>query len=150
MSELTTNADEALAGIPLDKHGYLADLHCWTEALALAFARLEGINMINTPDAEPGLPPSLRFLKGLVITLMITMIVGVITVVWLLVTRMPDASSAAPQVPETLSLPEGLKAEAVTLGKGWIAVVTSSQEILIFDPSGSLLQRIDLQLTPAP
>lgn len=45
MSELTTKADEALAGIPLDKHGYLADLHCWTEALALAFARQEGINM---------------------------------------------------------------------------------------------------------
>ncbi len=96
------------------------------------------------------MPPSLRFLKGLVITLMITMIVGVITVVSLLVTRMPDASSAAPQVPETLTLPEGLKAEAVTLGKGWIAVVTSSQEILIFDPAGGLLQRIDLQLTPAP
>ena len=106
--------------------------------------------MTNTPAHEPDLPPSLRFLKGLVITLMITMIVGVITVVWLLVTRMPDASSAAPQVPETLALPEGLKAEAVTLGKGWVAVVTSSQEILIFDPSGGLQQRIDLQLTPAP
>ena len=106
--------------------------------------------MTNTPAHEPDLPPSLRFLKGLVITLMITMIVGVITVVWLLVTRMPDASSVAPQVPEALSLPEGLKAEAVTLGKGWIAVVTSSQEILIFDPAGGLLQRIDLQLTQAP
>lgn len=105
--------------------------------------------MTNTPAHEPDLPPSLRFLKGLVITLMITMIVGVITVVWLLVTRMPDASSAAPQVPETLTLPAGLKPEAVTLGKGWIAVVTSSQEILIFDQAGGLLQRIDLQLTPA-
>ena len=30
--------------------------------------------MTNTPAHEPDLPPSLRFLKGLVITLMITMI----------------------------------------------------------------------------
>lgn len=106
--------------------------------------------MTNTPAHEPDLPPSLRFLKGLVTTLMITMIVGVITVVWLLVTRMPDASTVAPQVPQALTLPDGLEAEAVTLGKGWIAVVTTSQEILIFTPSGALLQRIQLQLTPAP
>lgn len=106
--------------------------------------------MTNTPAHEPDLPPSLRFLKGLVTTLMITMIVGVITVVWLLVTRMPDASTVAPQVPQALTLPDGLEAEAVTLGKGWIAVVTTSQEILIFTPSGALLQRIQLQLTRAP
>ncbi|MFN6972578.1 MAG: TusE/DsrC/DsvC family sulfur relay protein, partial [Rheinheimera sp.] len=31
--------------IPLDQHGYLADLDLWTEALALEFARLENINM---------------------------------------------------------------------------------------------------------
>ena len=110
----------------------------------------EGIAMTNTPEHEPDLPPSLRFLKGLVITLMITMIFGVITVVWLLVTRMPDASTTTPQVPDALTLPDGLEAEAVTLGKGWIAVVTTSQEILIFDPSGGLLKRIQLQLKPAP
>lgn len=31
--------------IPLDAHGYLADLNLWTEALALEFARLENIEM---------------------------------------------------------------------------------------------------------
>lgn len=98
--------------------------------------------MTNTPDAEPGLPPSLRFLKGLVITLMITMIVGVITVVGLLVTRMPDASTPPPRLPDSLSLPEGLVAEAVTFGKGWIAVVTTDQQVLLLDSAGRVLQQI--------
>ncbi len=31
--------------IPLDQHGYLADLNLWSEALALEFARLENISM---------------------------------------------------------------------------------------------------------
>ncbi|MBU2224870.1 MAG: TusE/DsrC/DsvC family sulfur relay protein [Gammaproteobacteria bacterium] len=31
--------------IPLDQHGYLADLNLWSEALALEFAELENINM---------------------------------------------------------------------------------------------------------
>ena len=45
MSELIANADNALADVVLDKHGYLADLHCWTEALAQEFARLEAIDL---------------------------------------------------------------------------------------------------------
>lgn len=106
--------------------------------------------MTNTPDGEPELPPSLRFLKGLVITLMITMIVGVITVVGLLVTRMPNANVQAPILPETLRLPEGLTAEAVTFGKGWIAVVTTSQEIVILDAEGRLVQRIAVETGAGP
>lgn len=106
--------------------------------------------MTDTPDAEPELPPSLRFLKGLVITLMITMIVGLITVVGLLVTRLPDGKSTPAMLPETLTLPDGLTAEAVTMGKGWIAVVTSSQEILIFTPDGQLTQRMQITSAPAP
>lgn len=31
--------------IPLDQHGYLADLNLWSEALALEFAQLENISM---------------------------------------------------------------------------------------------------------
>lgn len=31
--------------IPLDQHGYLADLNLWSESLALEFARLEQVNM---------------------------------------------------------------------------------------------------------
>lgn len=91
------------------------------------------------------MPPSLRFLKGLVITLMITMIVGVITIVGLLVTRMPDISPQAPILPEALTLPQGLEAEAITAGKGWYAVVTKDQQILIYNQAGTLLQQIRIE-----
>ena len=77
--------------------------------------------------------------------LMVTMIVGVITVVWLLVTRMPDGN-AAPTLPAGLTLPKGLVAEAVTAGKGWFAVVTTDQQILIFSAEGALRQQV--QITP--
>ena len=84
----------------------------------------------------------MRFLKGLVITLMITMILGVIAVVATLVTRMPDGSP--PVLPDAITLPEGELATAVTMGQGWFAVVTASQNILIFDRSGKLLQTVPL------
>jgi Flp pilus assembly protein protease CpaA len=100
--------------------------------------------MDTSPDTE-GLPPSLRFLKWLVIILTATMIVGVITVVGLLVTRMPSASTG-PTVPAELSLPAGTEARAVTMGGSWIAVVTSDDRILIFNSDGSLRQEV--QITP--
>ena len=99
----------------------------------------------------PDLPPSLRLLKGLVMVLMVTMIVGVITVVYLLVTRMPDGNAAqTPLLPAGLTLPDGLVAEAVTAGKGWFAVVTADQQILIFDTKGALTQKILIGQMPAP
>jgi Flp pilus assembly protein protease CpaA len=101
------------------------------------------------PDApaEVALPPSLRLLKWLVIVLTLTMIGGVITIVALIVTRMPQAFvTAVPKVPENLALPEGQKAAAVTFGQGWIAVVSTSDRILIFDRDGALRQ--DIAITP--
>lgn len=75
--------------------------------------------------------------------LMVTMIVGVITVVWLLVTRMPDGN-AAPMLPATITLPEGLVAEAITAGNGWFAVVTADQQILILGADGTLKQQLKI------
>jgi hypothetical protein len=99
---------------------------------------------MNTPQQDEALPPSLRFLKGLVITLMITMILGVITVVGVLVTRMPDGRAQIPSLPSELTLPDGARAQAVTFGNGWIAVVTQAQTLLIYDSAGKLLQTIPL------
>ena len=99
--------------------------------------------MTETPLIEPELPPSLRFLKHLVTLLTITMIVGVITVVALLVTRLPQVA-AAPVLPAALTLPAGVQARAVTMGTGWIAVVTSDDHILIFETDGKLRQDIAL------
>ena len=90
---------------------------------------------------EQALPPSLRFLKRLVTILMITMIAGVITVVVLLVTRLPHLGSA-PAVPPQLALPAGTEAAAVTMGTGWIGVVTKDDRILIFGADGKLWQEV--------
>jgi Family of unknown function (DUF6476) len=90
----------------------------------------------QSPD---GLPPGLRFLKGLVIALTLTMIAGVIAIVALLVTKM----NGPVPVPETLALPDGATAQAVTMGVDWVGVVTTDNRILIFDRlTGALRQEL--------
>ncbi len=70
------------------------------------------------------------------------MIAGVVVVVALLVTRL---SGNTPQVPEDLTLPEGMEPQAVTFGDGWIAVVTTDQRIVIFDrTTGKIRQTVTL------
>ncbi len=107
---------------------------------------------MSLPPDEAPLPPSLRVLKWLVILLTLSMIGAVITVVWLLVTRMPTAIggagtglTAGPDLPEAVSLPPGETASAVTFGEGWIAVVTRSGRILVFGSDGRLRQEITLE-----
>ncbi len=79
------------------------------------------------------------------IVLTLTMIGGVITVVGLLVTRMPQITNAAPPtLPDTIALPQGAKPAAVTFGTGWIAVVTTDDRILIFEPDGTLRQDVSI------
>ncbi|MGQ0564284.1 MAG: DUF6476 family protein [Gemmobacter sp.] len=109
---------------------------------------------MDQAPAPDGLPPSLRFLKWLVILLTLTMIGGVITVVAVLVTRIPDTFGqvAPPALPAALTLPPGVTAGAVTFGAGWIAVVgqgaDGAERILIYAPDGRLRQ--DVPLLPAP
>jgi hypothetical protein len=99
---------------------------------------------MDEASTDGQLPPGLRFLKGLVIVLMIVMIVGVITIVALLVTRM---SPSALPLPDTITLPDGAKAQAVTAGDGWYGVVTTDNRILIFNRlTGTLMQ--ELAITP--
>jgi hypothetical protein len=102
--------------------------------------------MDNAPGSD-GLPPALRFLKGLVIVLTLTMIGGVITVVALLVTRMPDGSPKPLPLPDEITLPGGAKATAFTQGAGWFAVVTADDRILIFDRADGTLRQT-IQITP--
>ncbi len=103
--------------------------------------------MTETPLKEPELPPSLRLLKRLVTVLTVTMILGVITVVGLLVIRMPQMN-IPPALPASLVLPKGVTATAVTMGTGWIAVVTSGNHILVFDTLGTLQQDIPIEIPP--
>ena len=83
---------------------------------------------------------------------MITMIVGVITVVATLVTRMPKPNSVqmavdptqVPILPASITLPKDEIASAITYGEGWFGIVTTSQKILIYDKAGKLKQTIAL------
>ena len=73
------------------------------------------------------------------------MIAGLITIIALLVIRFPSVSSKRPALPAEVSLPDGLSAEAITFGRGWIAVVTDTNEILILDEgSGAVRQRVQI------
>lgn len=69
------------------------------------------------------------------------MIVGLITIISLIVIRFPTAMAARPALPPTITLPAGAKASAVTLGRGWVAVVTDDDQILIFDAKTGVLSQ---------
>ena len=89
-------------------------------------------------------PPNLRLLRVLVTVLTAVMIGGFLVIVALLVIRF---SASAPVVPETISLPDGTKAEAFTMTSDWYGVVTDEgRRLLIFDrASGQLRQTVDIQ-----
>ena len=98
---------------------------------------------MDSPQTPPE-PANLRFLRILVTVLTAVMIGGLITIVALLVIRF---SGDAPVVPDNVTLPEGVEAEAFTLGADWYAVVTKGgAEILVFDrASGALRKRVPIE-----
>lgn len=98
---------------------------------------------MSQPDAKGPLPPDLRFLKILVTTLTVVMILGFLTVIAVVVTRLghPPAADLAPG----FTLPEGVRPQAVTLSETRVLVLTVSDEILLYDrASGALLGRAAL------
>ncbi len=101
--------------------------------------------MQEAPSQEGtvALDPSLRFLKTLVTILTATMILGVITFVTVFVIRFPSVTALS--LPQGLKLPAGEVAQAVTQGKGWVAIVTESNKILVYDgATGALKQTVTL------
>lgn len=86
--------------------------------------------------------PDLRFLKILVTTLTAVMILGLVAILTVLVIRL-SASPAPLTLPATISLPEGVQMQAVTLAPDWVVVVTQSGEILLYERrSGALRSRV--------
>lgn len=95
-------------------------------------------NPSNDPEFQE--PAQIRFLRRLVTILTAVMIFGLVAVVTLLVIRLSDRATV---LPDNIALPGGVTAQAVTIGDGWYAVVTNTQEILIFDAgSGEIQQRV--------
>jgi len=79
----------------------------------------------------------------MVTVLTTVMILGVVIVIGLLVTRL---TRETPILPSEITLPEGATAVAFTQAANWYAVVTDSDEILIFDRmTGALRQTITLE-----
>lgn len=81
---------------------------------------------------------TLRFLRVLVTVLTTTMIFGVLAIVALLVIRFTQ-TPASVNLPDEIVLPGGTTATAFTRGPDWFAIVTSDDEILIFDSESNTL-----------
>jgi hypothetical protein len=63
--------------------------------------------------------------------------------IFVLVTRLSDQG---PTMPRSITLPDGSSAQAFTQGRGWYAVVTDADEILIFDQlTGELRQTVAIE-----
>ncbi len=100
--------------------------------------------MANPGSDDEGFNPrGLRLLQVLVTTLTAVMIVAgvvVTAILWL------GYSNARAPLPDVITLPSGETATAFTQGDTWYAVVTSDDEILIFDRrSGAVRQRIAIE-----
>jgi len=96
--------------------------------------------MTGSSDELPE-PPQLRFLRRLVTTLTLAMILGVLVVTGLLVTRLSRSNDVA--IPDRLTLPGGAKVQAFTQGRSWFAIVTEDDRILIYDrDTGALRQTV--------
>jgi hypothetical protein len=99
-------------------------------------------------DSPPPVSPAtLKFLARLVTVLTATMIVGVVVIVALLVIRFSGEERTQPlTLPDSITLPDGARAEAVTFGTDWLAVVTGDDRILIYDrASGEIRQSIAIE-----
>ncbi|MCZ0961745.1 DUF6476 family protein [Paracoccus benzoatiresistens] len=84
--------------------------------------------------------PELRLLRWLVTGLALVMGLGMIAIVALLWMRL--GQPVLPGLPEAITLPEGARPEAVTFARDWIVVVTDAGEVLLYDRSGGLRDRL--------
>ncbi|UWQ17860.1 DUF6476 family protein [Jannaschia sp. M317] len=97
--------------------------------------------MVSEDMDEVPEPTNLRFLRILVTVLTAVMIVGLLTVVTLLVTRL---RAPAPVAAEALALPDGIQVHAVTQTPTRWLVTTTDDRLLIFAPDGTLQREVPL------
>lgn len=84
--------------------------------------------------------PELAWLRRLVTGLAVVMGLGMVAVAAILWVRL--AQPPLPELPPGLALPDGTDAAAVTFARDWTVVVTDAGEILVYDRSGALKQRV--------
>lgn len=73
------------------------------------------------------------------------MILGLLTVIGLLVTRMTSAAPL-PELPASVILPEGARPAAITFARDWLVVVTDSGTVLLYPAGGGA----PASITPLP
>ena len=79
----------------------------------------------------------------MVMLLTAVMIGGVLVTFALIVIRLSDRT---PTLPDQIALPDGARAQALTIGANWYAVATDDNRILIFDKTtGKLRQEIAVE-----
>ncbi|MEO1139223.1 MAG: DUF6476 family protein [Pseudomonadota bacterium] len=102
--------------------------------------------MSDTPEPQPVDAGLVKYLRLLVTVLTAVMIVGFLVIVFLFVTKFSEAFG--PKLPDLITLPDGSTPSAFTRGDGWYAVVTTDNEILIFnDETGELRQSIQIEIS---
>ena len=75
------------------------------------------------------------------------MIVGLIVLISLLVIRFRTPPLApAPTLPATITLPEGVRPEAVTAGRGWYLIVTDDGRALVYGADGTPVSESQITL----
>lgn len=84
--------------------------------------------------------PELRLLRWLVTGLALVMGLGMIAIVALLWMRL--GQPVLPDLPAAITLPDDARPEAVTFARDWIVVVTDAGEVLLYDRSGALRDRV--------
>ena len=91
-------------------------------------------------------PATVKWLKIMVFALTATMIVGFLVIIAFFAMNFRDfRAGGALDLPDRIELPPDAAPAAFTQGKGWYAVVTETDEILVFDQeNGRLLRRIEL------
>lgn len=88
--------------------------------------------------------PELRFLKTLVTGLTLVMGLGIIAVVALLWVRL--GQPVLPELPASVTLPEGAVPEALSFGPNWLVVVTTDGQVLLYDRAGQFQGSVTPQL----
>ncbi|MFD1797676.1 hypothetical protein FQV27_11045 [Paracoccus aurantiacus] len=97
---------------------------------------------IDHVDVQGEPVPHLRFLKLMVGGLAVAMVLGLAAIVAILWIRLN--SPVLPELPDTVALPSGSAARAVTFSEERLIVVTDKDELLIYGRDGALEKQIRL------
>jgi hypothetical protein len=102
----------------------------------------EGLKLMTKTPPELIEPKNLKFLRLLVIVLTITMICGIITLVLMIVIKMPNYNNTfSIQLPEEIILPDNMKVETFSIGSNHYLIVTKNDEVLIYDRKTNILKQ---------